>query len=95
MYFNTYNEKIIYVGKNDPYSLFSCMLAGVTYKNPNYRIVRNNCDVYVFEYVVSGKGRLKSEAGYMMFTRVCFTVSKRALMKFTTPPRMNLMKKCG
>lgn len=55
MYFNTYNEKIIYVGKNDPYSLFSCMLAGVTYKNPNYRIVRNNCDVYVFEYVVSGK----------------------------------------
>ena len=59
MYFNTYNEKIIYVGKNDPYSLFSCMLAGVTYKNPNYRIVRNNCDVYVFEYVVSGKGSIE------------------------------------
>ena len=59
MLFNTYDEKFIYVGKNDPYSLFSCVLAGVTYKNPNYRIVRNNCDVYVFEYVVSGKGSIE------------------------------------
>ncbi len=59
MYFNTYNEKIIYVGKNDPHSEFSCMLAGITYKNPNYRIYRSNCEVYVFEYVVSGHGAIE------------------------------------
>lgn len=59
MYFNTYNEKIIYVGKNDQLTQLSCTLAGITYKNPTYRISRMNCDVYVFEYVTSGKGTLE------------------------------------
>ncbi len=59
MYFNAYNEKIIYVGKNDSFSRLSCVMAGTTYKNPNYRIRRNECDVYVFEYVISGKGSIE------------------------------------
>lgn len=61
MYFNAYNEKIIYVGKNDPSPKLSCMLAGVTYPNAGYKIYRNPCDVYVFEYVVSGEGIIEAD----------------------------------
>ncbi len=55
-----YNEKIVYVGKREASDAFSCQLAGVTYPDPDYRISRNPCDVYVFEYVVSGEGYIES-----------------------------------
>ena len=61
MYFNAYNEKIIYVEKNEPSPTLSCMLAGVTYPNPGYKIYRHPCDVYVFEYVISGEGTIEAD----------------------------------
>ncbi len=55
-----YNEKIVYVGNREASDSLSCLLAGVTYPDPDYRISRNPCDVYVFEYVVSGEGYIES-----------------------------------
>lgn len=60
MYFNAYNEKIIYVGKEIDSSVLNCRLAGVTSPNPGYKIYRNPMDVYVFEYVISGEGYIES-----------------------------------
>jgi AraC-like DNA-binding protein len=61
MFFNDKKEKIIYVGSHDATDTFLCTLAGVTYPNADYRI---HCDpslLYVFEYVISGKGYLEHQ----------------------------------
>ena len=60
MYFNDHNEKIVYVGSRDADESLCCCLAGVTYPNPDYRMVRYPAREYVFEYVVSGRGYLES-----------------------------------
>ena len=59
MYFTDTNEKIIYAGSRSTGGMFDCLLAGVTYPNPEYRIVRHPSSEYVFEYVISGKGRIE------------------------------------
>ena len=56
MFFNDRNEKIVYVGDRGGSDALSCSLAGVTYPNPEYRMVRSPSREYVFEYVVSGRG---------------------------------------
>ena len=60
MYFNDHNEKIVYVGSRDGDESLNCRLAGVTYPNPDYRMVRCPSREYVFEYVVRGRGYLES-----------------------------------
>ena len=61
MYFNDHNEKIIHAGGNDDAVILNCILAGITYPNPEYSITRSPSDIYVFEYVISGKGYILSE----------------------------------
>ncbi len=61
MFFNDKKEKIIYVGSHDATDTFLCTLAGVTYPNTDYRI---HCDpslLFVFEYVISGKGYIEHQ----------------------------------
>lgn len=60
MYFNSMNEKIIYVGNDSPSPSLDCVLAGVTMPNSDYRISRAPLDVYVFEYVADGEGYIES-----------------------------------
>jgi len=59
MYFNDTNEKIIYVGNHEPTHSLTCTLAGVTYPNPEYRMLRYPSRDYIFEYVISGSGYLE------------------------------------
>lgn len=65
MYYNYRGEKI--VRQNTSLNSFLDIgLAGITYPNPNYRIMHNVSsqflyDYYVFEYVVSGKGYIETE----------------------------------
>lgn len=44
----------VYTGAGTP--AFTPLIAGITYPNSNYRICRSNADIYVFEYVLKGKG---------------------------------------
>ena len=60
MYYNDLSEKIVYVGSSDSSDSLACLLAGVTYPNPEYRMTRNPAREYVFEYVVNGKGYIES-----------------------------------
>jgi len=59
MYFNDCNEKIIYVGNREGGHRLFCTLAGVTYPNPEYRMLRYPSRDYIFEYVISGSGYLE------------------------------------
>ena len=65
MYFNQRGEKIIHHSTLlNPF--LDIKLAGITYPNPNYRIIHNIShefayDYYIFEYVVSGKGYIETE----------------------------------
>lgn len=65
MYFNQRGEKIIY--QNTLLNPFlDVNMAGITYPNPNYRIIHNIShefayDYYIFEYIVSGKGYIEVE----------------------------------
>ncbi|MBQ8369004.1 MAG: helix-turn-helix transcriptional regulator [Clostridia bacterium] len=63
MYFNDSNEKIIYVGNREAAHRLSCTLAGVTYPNPEYRMLRYPSKDYIFEYVISGAGYLEYDRG--------------------------------
>lgn len=56
MFYNDLKEKIVYVGQARNNSFLEVHLAGVTFPNPEYSIVRSACRMHVFEYVVSGKG---------------------------------------
>lgn len=47
-------EYAIYTGISTP--AFIPLIAGITFPNPNYVISRSNADIYVFEYVLDGKG---------------------------------------
>ncbi len=42
-------------------SSFIPIVAGVTYPDPNYVIYRSNADIYVFEYVLEGKGFVRQD----------------------------------
>lgn len=65
MYFNQRGEKIIYQDTlANPFLVVKT--AGITYPNPNYRIIHNisheyTYDYYIFEYIVSGKGYIEIE----------------------------------
>lgn len=45
---------VVYTGVSMP--AFIPIVAGVTLPDPDYMIYRNNADIYVFEYVLEGKG---------------------------------------
>lgn len=60
MYFNDINEKIIHADSGESSLGINCLLAGVTYPNPDYRIVRMPSSEYVFEYVISGRGYIET-----------------------------------
>lgn len=60
MYFNDINEKIIHADSGKTLPGISCSLAGVTYPNPDYRMVRLPSHEYVFEYVISGRGYIET-----------------------------------
>jgi len=59
MYFTDTNEKIIYAGSRSTGGMLDCLLAGVTYPTPDYRIARQPSGEYVFEYVISGSGHIE------------------------------------
>ena len=64
-YYNSKGEKIIR-HNTKLNSFLDIQLAGITYPNPNYRIIHNISpqflyDYYVFEYVVSGKGYIETK----------------------------------
>lgn len=64
MYINSRGEKIV-VRNFTGNSFLEVNLAGITYPNPTYRIVRNITketvyDYYVFEYVVKGVGYIET-----------------------------------
>ena len=63
MFYNDKNEKIVYVGSRDTSDAFSCLLAGVTCPNPDYRMVRMPSREYVFEYVMEGRGWIEDKGG--------------------------------
>lgn len=46
----------IYTGQSTP--RFAPMMAGITYPDPSYEIMRPCGDCYVFEYVISGRGHI-------------------------------------
>ena len=50
------NEFIIFVPPDDENDVFCITLAGITYKNPDYRVIRNNSKQFTLEYVISGEG---------------------------------------
>ncbi len=59
MYFTDSNEKMIFARSGNTNGMLDCLLAGVTYPNPEYRIVRHPSSEYVFEYVISGSGHIE------------------------------------
>ena len=61
MFFNDNNEKIVFVGSRDSSDALSCILAGVTYPNPDYRMIRYPSLEYVFEYVINGSGWIETK----------------------------------
>ncbi|MBE6726929.1 MAG: helix-turn-helix domain-containing protein [Ruminococcaceae bacterium] len=63
MFYNDRNEKIVYVGSPDLSEAFSCLLAGVTLPNPDYKMIRRPSREYIFEFVIEGRGWIESEGG--------------------------------
>lgn len=59
MYFTDSNEKMIFARSGNTNGMLDCLLAGMTYPNPEYRIVRHPSTEYVFEYVISGVGHIE------------------------------------
>lgn len=49
----------VYTGAGTP--AFVPLIAGITLPNPNYAIYRSNADIYVFEYVLEGKGYVRQD----------------------------------
>lgn len=49
----------VYTGAGTP--SFIPLVAGITFPNPNYAIYRANADIYVFEYVLEGKGYVRQD----------------------------------
>jgi len=77
MYFNDINEKIIYVDISENTPMMGCVLAGITYPNPEYRINRFPSKEYVFEYVISGKGYIESDGQKYEVSRGDFYAFRR------------------
>ncbi len=61
MYFTDTNEKMIFAHSGTTNTMLDCLLAGVTYPNPEYRIARQPSTEYVFEYVISGAGHIECD----------------------------------
>lgn len=59
MFFTDSNEKMIFAQNGNPNGMLDCILAGVTYPNPEYRIARLPSNEYVLEYVISGSGHIE------------------------------------
>ncbi len=49
----------VYTGAGTP--AFLPLVAGITLPSPNYAIYRGNADIYVFEYVLDGKGYVRQD----------------------------------
>lgn len=49
----------VYTGAGTP--AFTPLMAGITFPNANYAIYRSNADIYVFEYVLDGKGYVRQD----------------------------------
>lgn len=49
----------VYTGVGTP--AFTPLVAGITYPDPHYSIYRSNADIYVFEYVLEGKGYIRQD----------------------------------
>lgn len=49
----------VYTGAGTP--AFLPLVAGITLPSPNYTIYRSNADIYVFEYVLDGKGYVRQD----------------------------------
>ncbi len=61
MYYNSKGEAIVYVNRSARGNILNIYMAGETFPNPDYRITHNTesshrWDMYVFEYVTSGRG---------------------------------------
>lgn len=50
----------VYTGAGTP--AFFPLVAGITLPNPDYSIYRSNADIYVFEYVLDGKGYIRQDS---------------------------------
>ena len=50
---------MIFAPSGNTNGMLDCLLAGVTYPNPEYRIPRHPSSEYVFEYVISGTGHIE------------------------------------
>ncbi len=49
----------VYTGISTP--AFSPIIAGITFPNPDYIIHRSHADLYVFEYILEGKGFVRQD----------------------------------
>ena len=77
MFYNDRNEKIIYVGSPEGSDAFSCLLAGVTCPNPDYRMVRAPSREYIFEYVMEGRGWIETKEGRETVTAGTFYLIRK------------------
>ena len=69
MFFTDSNEKMIFAQNGNPNGMLDCILAGVTYPNPEYRISRLPSNEYVLEYVISGAGHIEGFRGGVMLVQ--------------------------
>ena len=49
-------EQVITIGESDKSLPFRISLAGITYKDPDYHIIRKNAEISVIEYILDGAG---------------------------------------
>ena len=52
------NEFLIFAPPDDTNDIFCITMAGITYKNPNYSVKRNNSKQFTLEYIISGEGTI-------------------------------------
>lgn len=57
---NQLGEDVVWIKRVDRSDFFSVTMCGVTRPNPDYEMFRSGNPVYVFEYVISGKGFIDS-----------------------------------
>ena len=87
MFINDQNEKIVYMGSPDASEAFSCLLAGVTCPNPDYRIIRRPAREYVFEYVMDGRGWIETDEGRLPVSAGTFyLIRKGAELSYGSDP---------
>ena len=77
MFYNDCNEKIVYVGDRERSDAFSCLLAGVTCPNPEYRMLRCPAHEYVFEYVTEGTGYIETAGERISVTAGTFYMFRK------------------